>query len=143
MDFIGGPGERHYGNLRRGRSRGHRHQSSEVAGTSAGLRRDQKWRGGDEGEKLRSPWSEFREVVDAGRHHLHRSRAEDQRGQVRQEGAARTVQGFSIGDGIKSKSPRITLMARIELTLLVIFIRMICVIRGLGKDCYERIDLSR
>src|SRR5215475_9863072 len=113
MDFISRPGERNYGPLRRGRSRRHRHQSPEMAGTPAGLRRHQTGRGCDQRANLRPPRQELREMVDARRHRLHRSRAEDQRGQVRQEGAARAVQGLSTGDGLNMLAENIKLLFKL------------------------------
>src|SRR5215471_2839348 len=113
MDFVSRPGERNYGPLRRGRSRRHRHQSPEMAGTPAGLRRHQTGRGCDQRANLRPPRQELREMVDARRHRLHRSRAEDQRGQVRQEGASREVQGLSTGDGLNMLAENIKLLFKL------------------------------
>src|SRR5262245_7518659 len=113
MDFISRPGERDYGHLRRGRGRSHRHQSPEMAGTPAGLRRHQTGGGCDQRANLRPPRQELREMVDARRHRLHRSRAEDQRRQVRQEGVAREVQGLSTGDGLNMLADNIKLLFKL------------------------------
>ena len=66
---------------------------------SVGRRRRQTGVDGDQSAHRRSPRQALREVVVAGRDGLHGRRAQDERGQVRQESIARAVQGCSTGDG--------------------------------------------
>ena len=89
MDLLGRARERRDGPSRRVRGRRHRRRRSPMAGTSARVRRPLRGCLGQRGGAARAPSGPGGPLVASRALVLHRSRPQDLRGEVRQEGAPR------------------------------------------------------